>query len=55
MSHAKAHGDAVVTHEVGQKGSYQPSLKRLKIPDVCCLAVFTSLGALTGWGTCWPP
>ncbi len=35
ISHAKAHGHTVVTHEVGQKGSNQPSLKRLKIPDVC--------------------
>lgn len=35
ISHAKAHGHVVVTHEVGQKGSNQPSLKRLKIPDVC--------------------
>jgi hypothetical protein len=49
ISHAKAHGHAVVTHEVGQKGSNQPSLKKLKIPDVCnavgvtCLSPFKLL------------
>ncbi len=35
IAHAHAHGHTVVTHEVGYSGGNQPSLKRLKIPDVC--------------------
>lgn len=45
ISHARAHGHTVVTHEVGNQGS----LKRVKIPDACgavgvpCISPFKML------------
>lgn len=35
ISHALAHGHTVVTNETGHAQGQQPSLKRLKIPNVC--------------------
>ncbi len=38
IAHAHAHGYTVVTHEIGSGPGHMPSLKRLKIPDVCLAA-----------------
>jgi len=43
IAHALAHGDVVVTQEIGHAAGQQPSLKRLKIPDVCHAAGVASL------------
>jgi len=49
ISHALAHSHTVVTNETGHAQGHQPSLKRLKIPNVCaalnvqCASVFKML------------